>query len=364
MVLKIFKKMFSKKDPQQLSYKEYLQYCEDQRRDDAARAWKANRDMYQPKFEVSLDPVCPYCLKSLGERKPPTRRSKFSCKSCGLVVMVDPHHKIFPSVYLNEMQALIARSLSDLDKVVFAAGKTEDFWWAVQQKDWTKGKELLSENEVADMLWFLLNYSMIHMDKILPPGEANLRPEYSKQLQTMQEGFRKEEKEIKNKEGKVTSGKLSLICPFCTEDLGEVVQPSKRSKRKCKKCKATIYVDPHQKLFETPFITESQQYLANALDQLAHWVFTMGGIDAFNKTKRDMNIEGEVTEKQIAEIIEKLIAHNLEKVRLDSEKQAQEYRKLFDDNSIEPDIVFTSMVEELSSKFEDFLKENYQNVEE
>ena len=66
---------------------------------------------------------------------------------------------------------MVAKYLGRLDKGIATAGKTEDFWWAAQQKDWLRGKEILTDNEASDVLWTLMNYNVLHMGDILPPEE-------------------------------------------------------------------------------------------------------------------------------------------------------------------------------------------------
>ena len=148
-------------------------YLEKQRRDEAAKAWRKNPAAFRPIQELSTTAICPWCNQSLGNKKPPSRRSQFSCRNCGSVVYADPWHRIFPSCYLNTKQALIARYLGFLNKGAGTAGKSEDFWWAAQQKDWLREKTRLIDAEASDTLWTLMNYNVIAMKDILPLEEID-----------------------------------------------------------------------------------------------------------------------------------------------------------------------------------------------
>ena len=136
-------------------------FSKQRRIDPAGLELHSNPDKYNSPFEVSTSPICPYCNESLGKRKEPTRRSKLSCKKCGNVVCIDPWHQIFPSVYLNVRQGLMAKYLGKLDKCPATSGSTRDFWWAAQQKEWTSNKSNLSDSEAADTLWMLMNYIVL-----------------------------------------------------------------------------------------------------------------------------------------------------------------------------------------------------------
>jgi len=319
---------------------EYAGYLEKHRRDEAARAWRKNPNAYQPIRKLSTDPACPYCRQSLGNRKPPPRRSKFGCKTCGNVVVADPWHRIFPSCYLNAKQGLIARYLGMLDKAVGTAGKSEDFWWAAQQRDWLRGKNQLTDGEAADTLWTLMNYNVTATADILPPEERENFRYHADDLQRLMREYRKEEKlvnaELKSAKaagkGKGrANAKIELECPNCGESLGKVAKPSRRSNRKCKVCGQAIHVDPRQRLFKSAFLTEKQAYLADTLDQLDHWVFTRGTIQDFNRVKKSVGKSGSLNDGEVAEVLRALIVENMAKAKADAEKEHQAYEAMTSD---------------------------------
>lgn len=133
-------------------------YLNKVRRDLAAKSWRSSPQTYKPIPELSFTPTCPYCDGFLGKRKHASRRSKFTCKLCKNAVYVDAWHRIFPTCYLNAKQGLVARYLGELNNMAGAAGTSEDYWWFAQQKDWTRGKCPLSDQEAGDVLWGLMKY--------------------------------------------------------------------------------------------------------------------------------------------------------------------------------------------------------------
>jgi len=323
------------------SRRDYLVRLEQSRQDRAAIERRADPDAYNPIPELSTTPECPYCKCSLGDRKPPSRRSRFSCQHCGNVVHVDPHHRIFPSCYLNAKQELIARYLSILDNSPGMAGRSGDFWWAAQQKEWLKGKAPLSDQEAADALWTLMNYCVTAMPELLPPEELENVRHYADELQRHMKAYRSEEKEVNEivkaaRNAAKTSGspqksKIDLVCPSCFKHLGTVPQPSRRSTRKCKKCSNAIYVDPKQRLFDSPFLSERQAYLADTVRQLDQWVFTDGSMEAFNSVKRKLGKTSPLSDADVTEVVRSLIVHNLDKACESERRDIVERKQLLGD---------------------------------
>lgn len=180
------------------------------RTDPAALAWSANPEAYKSPFRTSWKPVCPYCSSEIKNRKRPTRRSKFKCSNCGLHIWVDPWQRIFRSVYLRDMQGLVAKYLDLLDVgemrmgAPATAGTTADFWWASEQRAWTNKKDL-SDAEAADVLWTLMNYNVTNMDKIITVEEKPNFVHYAKELQRCMAEFKAEEKILRQQKGKPPS---------------------------------------------------------------------------------------------------------------------------------------------------------------
>jgi len=317
-----------------------------ERKDTAGIELHKNPDKFHPAFEVSKEPVCPYCNESLGKRKEPTRRSKLSCERCGNIVFVDPWHHIFPSVYLNTKQGLIAKNLGKLDKCPATAGGTRDFWWAAQQKEWTAGKDKLTDAEAGDALWTLMNYNVVNMQNIIPKEEMPALGFYAQELQSWLSSYRDEEKkanaEIKGitkakEEGKLDS-KIDFICPYCNADLGKIPKPSRSSSRKCKKCKEQISIVLDQELFPAIFLTEKQSHLWSILYELERWVVTEGGIKQYEKYRKQMNKPKDANEKDMVEIISAILTDSIDlawkEAKKDFEmqkKQYEEYKDIFSD---------------------------------
>jgi hypothetical protein len=302
------------------------------RRDPAYKTWHADPSRYHPTFTVSADPLCPYCQASLGQRKPPTRRSTVSCKSCGNLVYVDPKHHIFASVYLNAKQGLIAKTLGKLDSCPATAGKTEDFWWTASELDWAKGKTTLTENEAGDVLWSLMNYNVMHMRKIIPKNEPY--DFYVEELQRWLQEYRHLEKEAnatlkriqtqKKQQGGKLDSRLDMVCPYCQAALGKVPIPSKNSSRQCKKCKQPIYVKAKPRLFGHHFLSDKEQLLESTFDQLDHWVFTDGSLDTYHALQHQLFGDKEVTLKDKVKIIKLLLKENIDALNTLANEQYQQ----------------------------------------
>ena len=334
---------------------EYRKYLNDVRRDPAAQAWRRNPGAYNAIPRLSFVPTCPYCGGSLGDRKRPTRRSQFTCKLCSNKVYVDAWHRIFPKCYLNAKQGLIARFLGELANMAGAAGTSEDFWWFAQQKDWTRGKCPLSDQEAGDVLWGLMNYSVVEMQNILPREELNAFAGHARLLQELLARYREEEKQLKDVHQKVKAietSEVELICPNCHGSLGLVKQPTRRSSRNCKLCKKVIGVDPKQKLYKGAFLTERQVFLVGILAALDHRVTTRGSLQDFNRVKRSLGLEGSLDDRDIAKVLRALALENIKLTRKGADKEHAEYVRVLGRHAGPPDYREVEYVTEILTELD------------
>ena len=182
-----------------------------------------------------------------------------------------------------------------------------------------------------------MNYNVIAMKDILPLEEIDNIGYHSNDLQNLMQKFREEEKaanvETKafrkaRKSHLAIDVKIDFICPSCDNYLGKVVQPSRRSKRKCKVCGLTIHVEPQQSLFKSPFLSEKQAFLSDTLKQLNHWVFTNGSIRDFGRVKKNLGMEGHLDDGQITQVLRVLILKAIDKTKTDAEEAYRAYKDM------------------------------------
>ena len=136
-----------------------------------------------PKTQNIKQPSCPYCKAEFLNRKPPKRRSVFKCSTCQGEVTVDPHQFIYPSVYLTEKQATYVSFLWQLDHWVFTRGSKNDY----QQMKAELAKKFRTEPGVGDVIWGLMNKSLMECDQF-ECGD----------VQDLMKEFRKFESQLKN----------------------------------------------------------------------------------------------------------------------------------------------------------------------
>jgi len=144
-------------------------YLEEQRQDPAALDRRRNGPR-QHHVALSTEAVCPACASSLGNRKPPQRRSSFKCKKCAAQLYADPKQELFASVYLTEKQKDLVDILWQLNHWIFTAGTVHDFCWANEQIG--KADARMSDNVVSDTIWFLLNYNLKNLPSINPNSSS------------------------------------------------------------------------------------------------------------------------------------------------------------------------------------------------
>ena len=77
-------------------------------------------------------------------------------------------------------------------------------------------------------------------------------------------------------------------CPYCQEDFSSRKTPSRRSHFKCPGCSETIYVEPAQPIYPTPYLDEVQVTYVNFLRQLDHWVFGIGSDDDYRRKRAQL----------------------------------------------------------------------------
>ena len=343
------------KHPSEMSPNEYLSYCRSKRRDEAWREINKNPEQYHPPFVPSEQPVCPHCSSSLGNRKTPSRRSKLSCKKCGDIVYVDPHQMIFGSIYLNKRKSIIAKAFDAFGKNIYSAGTTEDFWWAVGKLKHTTGRSLLTENQAGDVLWYLMNYSVANMNKILPKNEHRLHQVYAQSLQDEMRRFQGKEKEGKTASKKKGSGgaMAEFVCPNCYHNFGKHPQPSRRSTRKCKECGESISVETEPLLFERYYLTNDENYVEVALSALGSWVGTKGGKALFNRKAKELGLALGMSVQDMARAVALAYEENIKNLRKQAEKEAQKMEKYGLD--YKPDYTMAKIVQE----YLDELKEHF-----
>jgi len=177
-----------------MTHEDARQFYEKQRRDPAAMARKSTT-LHEPIPTPSANPICPYCMESLGNRKPPVRRSSFKCKKCGGQVYADPKQQLFASVYLTEQQKSLVDYLWQLNHWIFTAGTIEDFNWA--QKQIGKADKPNTDNVVTDTVWFLLNYNLKNFAKINPHSDAFDLKLYREDVTDLIREFKEEQKQWK-----------------------------------------------------------------------------------------------------------------------------------------------------------------------
>lgn len=318
-----------------MSDEDEVSYMLENRTDPALFEWKENPHLYQPRFERPQEEICPYCSATLKDRAQSSRRSQFHCKSCNNLVFADPKQNIFPSRYLDRRQALIAKYLAKLDKDLCSAGRTEDFWWTAQQIEWTKNKKTLKTSEAADVIWSLMNYSVLHLQEILPKEYEHAISQCIAEQQAMLEEYKDEEKEalrylkdIRKTGVKREEKKVRLVCPYCEYDLGPTKKPERRSTRKCKNCNKKIIVNPKQDLYATPFLTERQKYLVEVVDQLSAWVFTEVSKEQIEKLRSKSKSDHDVGRADLAPDIRELISLNIDTAKAYDKKEKIRYQRI------------------------------------
>jgi hypothetical protein len=226
---------------------------------------------------------------------------------------------------------LIARYLGELNNMAGAAGTSADFWWFAQQKDWTRGKCPLSDQEAGDVLWGLMNYSVVEMRNILPREEMAEFTAHARLLQELLARYREDEKQLKAAHEKMKAGetnKVELICPYCQGSLGHVKQPTRCSSRKCKLCGERICVDPRQELFKGPFLTERQVFLVGILAAMVRRITLKGSIRDFNRAKRSLGLKGAGSDYEIAKALRVLALENIKLAKEAADKEQAKYVKL------------------------------------
>jgi hypothetical protein len=162
-------------------------WYESQRLDPAAVARRSGH-IRTPSVTLSTAPLCPYCSGSLGNRKPPGRRSSFKCKVCGKQVCADPKQELFASVYLTEKQKTLVDFLGQLNHWVFTAGAIDDYVWAKVQIG--KADKPNTDDVVSDAIWFLLNYNLKNLDTINPGSDAFMRKTYREDVTGLIQDFK------------------------------------------------------------------------------------------------------------------------------------------------------------------------------
>lgn len=78
---------------------------------------------------------------------------------------------------------------------------------------------------------------------------------------------------------------LQPQCPYCREYVKRSKIPARRSSFRCKACSAQIHVEPKQWLYATPYLTDEQAGYLGFLEQLDHWVFTLGSRKDYCRTR-------------------------------------------------------------------------------
>lgn len=78
---------------------------------------------------------------------------------------------------------------------------------------------------------------------------------------------------------------LQPQCPYCREYLKRSKMPERRSSFRCRACGEQIHVDPNQWLYPTPYLTDEQAGYLGFLEQLDHWVFTLGSRADYEKMR-------------------------------------------------------------------------------
>jgi ribosomal protein L37AE/L43A len=177
----------SQQDVWDMTHDEARQYFENCRKDPSALDRRRN-GLRQLNVLQSTAPVCPVCGESLGNRRPPSRRSCFKCKKCGARIYGDPEQQLFESVYLTEKQKDLVDFLWQLDHWVFTAGTIHDFCWAKAQIG--KGDAPVSDNVVSDTIWFLLNYNLKNLAAINPGIDTIDMKMYREDLTDLIKDFR------------------------------------------------------------------------------------------------------------------------------------------------------------------------------
>ena len=250
---------------------------------------------------------------------------------------VDPWQRLYKSVYLNARRGLICQYLGMLDECPATAGTFEDFLFTARSLKWTQGKKVLNDNQVADVLWALMNYNVMNMQDILPREELSELGYYAEKLQEWIAEYREEEKRVrrelkefgkaKKKGHSLASTKVKLLCPYCGTDLGAVSKPARRSKRKCKSCDKQIHVHPKQSLFKTPFLTTRQVTVVEYLEQLDHWVFTRGSMADFRREVTRQALSGKLSDDQTEFVVLSLIRWNMDNIADINKQEAKREEK-------------------------------------
>jgi ribosomal protein L37AE/L43A len=178
----------SKKNFGEMTHDEASHFYQNQRQDEAKTEQQTTD--YKITKPPSVEPVCPYCKNSIGNRKTPTRRSNFKCKKCSNQIYVDPTQKVFESVYLTKNQSVLVYYLWKLDRWIFTAGTIEDYLWAKSKIG--KACHPNTENVAADTIWFLLKYNLKNIKAINPHGDNLSYQFYQEDIVELMRSFKED----------------------------------------------------------------------------------------------------------------------------------------------------------------------------
>ena len=173
-------------------------------------------------------------------------------------------------------------------------------------------------------------------------------------------GGESDEKRLENRQDEMKAAetnKVELICPYCRGSLGRVKQPTRCSSRKCKLCGETIGVDPKQKLFKGPFLTERQVFLAGILEALDRRITTKGSMRDFGRAKKSLGLKGTLNDRDIAKALCVLALENIKLAKKAADKEQAEYVKMLGESAGRPDYSDVEYVTEILAELDDAVAE-------
>lgn len=121
---------------------------------------------------------------------------------------------------------------------------------------------------------------------------------------------------------------LQPQCPYCGVYLVRKSAPKRRSTFKCKACGEEIFVEPSNWLYAGVYLNEQQAGYVGYVEQLDHWVFTIGSRDDYHRTREQLRKKFG-GEPGIGDVIWGLMNQSVVAINESYERRMQEIRRTF-----------------------------------
>lgn len=118
-------------------------------------------------------------------------------------------------------------------------------------------------------------------------------------------------------------------CPYCEEYIRRKKVPQRRSSFKCKACGEQVFVEPANWLYDSIYLTEHKAGYVGFVEQLDHWVFTIGSRDDYERTRAQLR-QKFGGEPGIGDVIWGLMNQSIVAINESYERRMQEIRSTFD----------------------------------